>query len=162
MACLQAQARVKGCGKSAPGLRQRGPHGKPHPEQGRIGVARPCKRAGAFRIDHPGWLLELRSDPQPRRMAAPAWLVCKHTARGTEPGLQAPWHHKMARGRTSAEGLSDRGGRADRPCNGNALAFHLEPFERAASLVHFIGHQVGFHHWVGRAPVGLRIVADNA
>ena len=162
MACSQAQARVKGCGKSAPGLRQRGPHGKPHPEQGRIGVARPCKRAGAFRIDHPGWLLELRSDPQPRRMAAPAWLVCKHTARGTEPGLQAPWHHKMARGRTSAGGLSDRGGRADRPCDGNALAFHLEPFERAASLVHFIGHQVRFHHGVGRAPVGLRIVADNA
>ena len=40
MACSQAQARVKGCGKSAPGLRQRGPHGKPHPEQGRIGAAR--------------------------------------------------------------------------------------------------------------------------
>ena len=40
MACLQVQARVKGCGKSAPGLRQRGPHGKPHPEQGRIGAAR--------------------------------------------------------------------------------------------------------------------------
>ena len=125
-------------------------------------AARPRKRAGAFRIDRPGWLLELRSNPKPRRMAAPAWLVCKHTARGTEPGLQAPWHHKMARGRTSAGGLSDRGGRADRPCNGNALAFHLEPFERAASLVHFIGHQVRFHHGVGRAPVGLRIVADNA
>ena len=86
-----AQARVKGCGKSAPGLRQRGPHGKPHPEQGRIGAARPRKRAGAFRIDRPGWLLELRSNPWPRRMAAPARQVCKHTAGGTEPGLQAPW-----------------------------------------------------------------------
>ena len=91
MACSQAQARVKGCGKSAPGLRQRGPHGKPHPEQGRIGAARPRKRAGAFRIDRPGWLLELRSNPWPRRMAAPARQVCKHTAGGTEPGLQAPW-----------------------------------------------------------------------
>ena len=25
-------------------------------------------------------------------MAAPAGPVRKHTARGTEPGLQAPWH----------------------------------------------------------------------
>ena len=66
------QARVKGCGKSAPGLRQRGPHGKPHPEQGRIGAARSRKRAGAFRIDRPGWLLELWSNPEPRRMAASA------------------------------------------------------------------------------------------
>ena len=98
MACLQVQARVKGCGKSAPGLRQRGPHGKPHPEQGRIGAARPRKRAGAFRIDRPGWLLELRSNPKPRRMAAPAWLVCKHTARGTEPGLQAPWQFSRKSG----------------------------------------------------------------
>ena len=47
--------------------------------------------AGAFRIDRPGWLLELRSNPWPRRMAAPARQVCKHTAGGTEPGLQAPW-----------------------------------------------------------------------
>jgi len=49
MARLRDQARVKGCGKSAPGPRQRGPHGKPHPEQGRIGVARSRKRAGVFR-----------------------------------------------------------------------------------------------------------------
>ena len=98
MARSRDQARVKGCGKSAPGLRQRGPHGKPHPEQGRIGAARPRKRAGAFRIDRPGWLLELRSNPKPRRMAAPAWLVCKHTARGTEPGLQAPWQFSRKSG----------------------------------------------------------------
>lgn len=32
-------ARVKGCGKSAPRPRQRGRHGKPHREQGRIGAA---------------------------------------------------------------------------------------------------------------------------
>ena len=36
---------MKGCGKSAPGGRQRNPHGKPHPEQDRIGVSRP-PRAG--------------------------------------------------------------------------------------------------------------------
>ena len=29
-----AGVRVKWCGKSAPGSRQHGPHGKPHPEQG--------------------------------------------------------------------------------------------------------------------------------
>ena len=35
-------ARVKGCGKSAPRWRQRQRHGKPHPEQDRIGAARSC------------------------------------------------------------------------------------------------------------------------
>ena len=30
-----ARARVKGCGKSAPGRWRQGPHGKPHSEQGR-------------------------------------------------------------------------------------------------------------------------------
>ena len=34
------QARVKGCGKSVPGFWQQRPHGKPHPEQGRIGIPR--------------------------------------------------------------------------------------------------------------------------
>ena len=33
-------ARVKGCGKSAPGPWQQGPHGKPHREQDRIGTMR--------------------------------------------------------------------------------------------------------------------------
>ncbi|GEM_PF-4728175 len=44
---VQGAARVKGCGKSAPRPRQRGRHGKPHPEQGRIGTARPavCRKA---------------------------------------------------------------------------------------------------------------------
>ena len=37
MAPSGAQARVKGCGKSAPGRWQQGSHGKPHPEQGQIG-----------------------------------------------------------------------------------------------------------------------------
>ena len=58
MASSEDQARVKGCGKSAPGAWQQDPHGKPHPEQGRIGAARSRKGADAFRIDRPGWLLE--------------------------------------------------------------------------------------------------------
>jgi hypothetical protein len=36
MAFSEAQARVKGCGKSAPGCRRRESHGKPHLEQGQI------------------------------------------------------------------------------------------------------------------------------
>ena len=63
-----AQARVKGCGKSAPGRWQQGSHGKPHPEQGQIGdfgVARPARV--------PGRLLEARSDPGPRQMIPPAY-----------------------------------------------------------------------------------------
>ena len=36
------RARVKRCGKSAPRLRQRRRHGKPHREQDRIGTARGC------------------------------------------------------------------------------------------------------------------------
>src|SRR5688572_32050425 len=36
MAPRGAQARVKRCGKSAPDVRQRTPHGKPHPKQGQI------------------------------------------------------------------------------------------------------------------------------
>src|SRR3546814_17553759 len=35
-----ARRKVKGCGKSAPRGRQRTRHGKPHREQGRIGMAR--------------------------------------------------------------------------------------------------------------------------
>jgi hypothetical protein len=49
-----AAARVKRCGKSAPRLRQRRRHGKPHREQDRIGTARdapPRKRRGGPRID---------------------------------------------------------------------------------------------------------------
>jgi hypothetical protein len=50
-----AQARVKGCGKSAPGRWQQRSHGKPHPEQGRIGASRPSlARAGVFRSERPG------------------------------------------------------------------------------------------------------------
>ena len=34
------RVRVKGCGKSAPGAWQQGPHGKPHREQDQIGMTR--------------------------------------------------------------------------------------------------------------------------
>src|SRR3954468_8862289 len=40
-----AAVRVKGCGKSAPRLRQRRWHGKPHREQDQIGTATACFRA---------------------------------------------------------------------------------------------------------------------
>src|SRR3546814_10643042 len=39
-------ARAKGCGKSAPRVRQRKRHGKPHREQDRIGAARGLAPAG--------------------------------------------------------------------------------------------------------------------
>ncbi len=35
---LSAEEKLKGCGKSAPGIRQRLPQGKPHPEQNQIGT----------------------------------------------------------------------------------------------------------------------------
>ena len=38
-ACTAVQARVKGCGKSAPPRWQQGGHGKPHREQNQIGMA---------------------------------------------------------------------------------------------------------------------------
>ncbi len=107
---MPAQARVKGCGKSAPGLRQRGSHGKPHPEQGRIGAARRLVRQGCFapgsRCDRPGWLLEPRSDPRPRRMAAaadtvrPADTVCGYRTRLTGP--LAPYLRVIRRSRRIA------------------------------------------------------------
>ncbi len=53
MAPSGAQARVKGCGKSAPGRRRRGSHGKPHLEQGQIRdeelLAPPESRVGRTR-----------------------------------------------------------------------------------------------------------------
>ena len=63
-----AQARVKGCGKSAPGRWQQRSHGKPHPEQGRIGASRPGPVPGqeCFAPRGPGWLLEQCSNALPR------------------------------------------------------------------------------------------------
>src|SRR6185369_8215164 len=70
----------KGCGKSAPRLRQRRRHGKPHREQDRIGAAH-----GLARSSRPGWLLEARGDAGPRGM------VAQSREGWTEPGLQALW-----------------------------------------------------------------------
>ncbi len=50
---IRSQARVKGCGKSAPRDRQRKRHGKPHREQDRIGTARPCDEQGQGMVDAP-------------------------------------------------------------------------------------------------------------
>src|SRR5689334_9250283 len=44
----RAQARVKGCGKSAPASRRRGAHGKPRPVQGQAG---PTTRLGEVQVD---------------------------------------------------------------------------------------------------------------
>ena len=68
-------ARVKRCGKSAPRPQQWGRHGKPHPEQGRIGAdgaALQGAGAGAFPPFRPGWPREARSDAGSRGMAVHA------------------------------------------------------------------------------------------
>jgi len=84
------RARVKRWGKSPPRFRQRRRHGKPHREQGRIGVDGEARRrvvAGAVPPFRPGWPREARSDAGSRGMAV-------RVLRGaTEPGLQAVWRH---------------------------------------------------------------------
>src|SRR6185437_14521788 len=67
-------ARVKRCGKSAPRVRQRKRHGKPHREQDRIGTATRAVRAnentaGRCQARHPGRLLEAPCERGPRGMA---------------------------------------------------------------------------------------------
>jgi hypothetical protein len=62
------QARVKGCGKSAPQPWQQGWHGKPHRVQDRIGMAQASAARCACR-GHPGWLLEVPGNRHPRGMA---------------------------------------------------------------------------------------------
>ncbi len=89
-----AQARVKGCGKSAPGCWQQRPHGKPHPEQDQIGVSRRSQnRQGCFAPRDPGWLLE-RARQRAAKMngCRCRYGLLRDTVGGTEPGLQAPWH----------------------------------------------------------------------
>ena len=84
------QARVKRCGKSAPRPRQRGRQGKPHREQGRIGGAGAAPQgvgAGAFPPCPSGWPREACGDAGSRGMVVPCLRA------GTEPGLQAIWHH---------------------------------------------------------------------
>jgi len=67
---------VKRCGKSAPRVRQRNRHGKPHREQDRIGTATrgmfACKSdntAGRCQARRPGRLLEATCKRCPRGMA---------------------------------------------------------------------------------------------
>ena len=67
-------ARVKRCGKSAPRVRQRKRHGKPHREQNRIGTATRAVResdnaAGRCQARRPGRLLEAMCKHCPRGMA---------------------------------------------------------------------------------------------
>src|SRR6202048_4323876 len=67
--------RVKRCGKSAPRVRQRKRHGKPHREQNRIGTATRDVRAsdnsaGRCQARRPGRLLEAIWERVPREMAA--------------------------------------------------------------------------------------------
>ena len=93
-------ARVKGCGKSAPGDWQQDPHGKPHPEQGRIGAARPRASEGwgvspqvrgfGQRLRPPGLAARALRQRKAKRNGCRSAHVRKETARITEPGLQAP------------------------------------------------------------------------
>jgi hypothetical protein len=83
-----AMARVKRCGKSAPRVRQRRRHGKPHREQDRIGAARVEGQPS-----HPA-----RSSPPPGLVARGTEQSApqRNGRRGgatlqTEPGLQADW-----------------------------------------------------------------------
>jgi hypothetical protein len=68
------EVRVKRCGKSAPRVRQRKRHGKPHREQNRIGTATRAVResentAGQCQARRPGRLLEAMCEHGPRGMA---------------------------------------------------------------------------------------------
>ena len=65
---------MKRCGKSAPRVRQRKRHGKPHREQNRIGTATRAVRAsdntaGRCQARRPGRLLEAMCKYGPRGMA---------------------------------------------------------------------------------------------
>src|ERR1700760_4511414 len=71
---LRRRVRVKRCGKSAPRVRQRKRHGKPHREQNRIGTATRAVResentAGQCQARRPGRLLEAMCKHGPRGMA---------------------------------------------------------------------------------------------
>ena len=85
-------ARVKGCGKSAPRWRQRQRHGKPHPEQDRIGAARLSARTDR-RVSR--WIARVGRWSLAARQGREEWLPApprpeKDTGGVTEPGLQAP------------------------------------------------------------------------
>ena len=83
-------ARVKGCGKSAPRVRRRTRHGKPHREQDRVGTAgrRLGGRAG-FRA-----AVRVGRTRRPATDVPDEWPSRALSLRGrpaTEPGLQAVW-----------------------------------------------------------------------
>ena len=54
---------MKGCGKSAPGVWRQAPHGKPHPEQDRIGVSCLLGRNISFRETRVGCLSAREQSP---------------------------------------------------------------------------------------------------
>ncbi len=75
------EVRVKRCGKSAPRVRRRKRHGKPHREQDRIGTATRAVRAsentaGRCQARRPGRLLEATCKRCPRGMAV-TYRLCK-------------------------------------------------------------------------------------
>ena len=84
-------ARVKRWGKSPPRTRQRGRHGKPHPEQDQIGAARPGESPGTSVSGPPPGSVardrqQWRSERNGRRRPATG---------ATEPGLQAVWRFSL-------------------------------------------------------------------
>jgi hypothetical protein len=85
--------RVKRWGKSPPRSWQQDRHGKPHREQDQIGVSIVCGQPWhvACPGSHPGWLLEVRRKPHPRRMTVAGGNP------QTKPGLQAGWQSFYSR-----------------------------------------------------------------
>src|ERR1700737_4864135 len=87
-------ARVKRCGKSAPRVRQRNRHGKPHREQDRIGTAtRECSLdkaitpQGDVRLAVRVGCSRQRANVVPEEW--PSRIVCASRRCPTKPGLQA-------------------------------------------------------------------------
>src|SRR2546425_5267761 len=85
----EGAARVKRCGKSAPRLRQRRRHGKPHREQDRIGMARPGPaKAEPDRDQCPGPAIRVGCTRRRATGVAEEWPSgADASPRPTEPGL---------------------------------------------------------------------------
>ena len=81
--CIR-RVRVKRWGKSPPGGRQRNPHGKPHREQCRIGIARGETRRAALPQQ-----IRVGSLIRPVTAGPEEWSSIRGRLRGTESGLQA-------------------------------------------------------------------------
>ncbi len=88
------EARVKGCGKSAPRFWKQGRHGKPRLEQDRIGTGvepllrdRVDRRAIALR---PGWVREAFREDRPRGMVAHPLALIRGTGGGQNPAYRPP------------------------------------------------------------------------